>query len=358
MSRAALVAVALCALAACAPTRPHAHLAALAAGDRAYSAGRFIEAAEAYDRAAAETTRERDRVEATYRSAAARQRGGDVAGAMERYASVASTSPRYERGPRALYEVARMRTQSQSAEAREAGWRAMGELLRAHPTTGPGRRAMFHLLRRRDEADPTGAEGVAFIEGLLAEEAVASAMRDTLLAERARRLERMGRAAEAEAAWDEMLRAVPYPQNAHWDDGHVALARLRRARGDARGAVAALDRMLAVREPSYSSGTYNAPRFGAGAMLRAEILRDDLRDARAAAEAFHFVYADFPTSLLRDDALWNEGLVRERAGDPGACDVWERLAREFPCHRFGRRAATRAAACGRSVPAPPRRCDR
>lgn len=343
---------------ACAPVRPRSHLAALAAGDRAYTAGRYLEAADDYDRAARETDRERDRYDAVYRSAAARRRGGDLPGALARYDRVAVVSPRFERGPRARFEAAMIRVESDDPTERNTGWNALTLLVREHPTTGPGRRAMAALLRREDEGDPSGAQGDALLSAWLEDRIVADAMRDTLMAEQARRLERHGHSTEAARAWEAMLRAVPYPQNAHWDDGHVALARLRRAAGDPRGAVEALDQMLSVREPSYSSGTYHAPLFDDGAMLRAEILRDDLHDLSGAARAFHFVYSDFRTSLLRDDALWQEGLVRETANDSQACAVWERLAREFPCHRFGRRAAPRAAACGRPVGPPPQSCDR
>lgn len=353
MAASRAVAWALVVACGCAPTRTDAWRSALAAADRAYSAGRFVEASDRYDDAARAATLARDRDEAVFRAASARVRAGDVAGASSRFELVAQRSTDYERGARAALELAELRETSPDPAVSAQGRADLDALVRTRPATGPARVAMLHRLRGLDVEGPDAA--VAWIDAVSSDPAVRpSLLWVTLRAERARRLADHGRGAEAEATLDEMLRAVPYPQNTRWDDGHVALARLRRARGDFAGALAALDRMLSVREPSYGNGSYVAPRFIEGAMLRAEILRDDVRDARAAADAFHAVYAGFPTARERDDALWEEATVCEAVDPARACAVWRRLGEEFPCQRRGRDARARWPRCG--VTAPPARC--
>ena len=132
----------------------------------------------------------------------------------------------------------------------------------------------------------------------------------------------------------------------------MALAGLLRAKGDARGAVAALDEMLSLREPTCLGGSCDAPMFQEGAMLRGEILRDDLRDLAGAAEAYRTTYEMFPLSRVRDDALYEEARVRESMNDGRACAVWAQLAREFGCTRRGREGIARARGCGIAVPPP------
>jgi tetratricopeptide (TPR) repeat protein len=352
-----LAAGCLAAALGCAATVAPAYLDALAAGDRALVAGRSREAAEAYERAVREARRARDRDEAEYRAGQALARLGATGEALDRFDRVAARSPDFERGARAAYEAATIRCAAEAT--REAGLTALAALVRERPATGPARLAVTALLRADDARDATRAASLARIDGLLAEAAVrATPLRETLRAEQARRLAETGREAEAERAWRTLFEEVPYPQNSRWDDGHVALATLLRRRGDARGAVAALDAMLAPRDPACVGGTCDAPLFQEGAMLRGEILRDELRDPRAAARAFRAAYEMFPASRVRDDALEAEARCLDAAGDPRACAVWRELAAGFPCTRRGRHARQRAAACGEPTPPADERCER
>jgi tetratricopeptide (TPR) repeat protein len=342
-------------LCACAPTVAPAYLDALAAGDRALSAGRLREAAEAYDRAARAAERLRDRAEADYRAGRVLARLGAREQALAHFDRVAASSPDFERGARAAYEAAVLRWGDPAT--REEGLAALEAIVRNRTMTGPARRAVTALLRHDDTVDPTGITALQRIDALLAVERVrASSLYETLLAERAHRLEQAGRDDEAVAVWRGLFETVPYPQNSHWDDGHMALARLLRRRGDARGALAALDAMLAPRDPACSGGSCDAPYFQEGAMLRGEILRDDLRDPIGAARAFRQVYEWFPTSRVRDDALEAEARVLEQAGDARSCAVWIELAETFPCTRRGRAARARASACGGATPHDDGRC--
>lgn len=351
--RNALAVTLACAALGCAPTIAPRHLDAMAAGDRAASAGRHREAAEAYDRAAREAERPRDRAEAEYRAAMLLARLGERDAALARLDRVAASSPDFERGARAAYEAAMIRGEDDAT--RDVAAEALTTLIQTRPATGPARLAVTRLLRGDDARDPSLAASLARIDALLASPGVvATALHETLRAERAKRLAEAGRAVDAIAAWRALFADVPYPQNSRWDDGHMALAALLRGRGDARGALAALDEMLAVRDPGCTGGSCDAPLFQEGAMLRGEILRDDVGDLAAAARAYREVYERFPSSRVRDDALQAEALVLDRARDSRACDVWAQLAAEFPCTRRGREGRRRAAACGRS---PARRDD-
>lgn len=346
--------LAACLLAgACAARPPAEFLARLAAGDRAYRAGRFAEAATVYEGAAGLARSGRDRGDARYRAAMACRRAGDVPCEERLLDRVASDGGDWDHAPRARLEraVARMRSGA-PAEVAEAV-ADLRALVEASPDTGPARGALRVGLRALDAADPTRARSIAWLDALAAVPRVtASTLLESVLAERALRFEARGDAGAAEAAWRDLLERVPYPDNSHWDDGHLALARLLRARGRASDAVRTIDRMLAVREASWGNGSYAAPRFDDGAWLRAEILRDDLRDREGAADAFHRVYAEHTTSPRRDDALWEEAALRRRSNPPAACAVFRRLAEEFPCRRFAARARAELVGCGVRVIAP------
>ncbi len=331
----------------CAPARPSMWVAAMAAGDRAVNAGRWVEAAGHYARAGERTRRDRDRHYAIFLSAWAIARSGDARSAIARYDSVASASPPFEHGARAQFDAAALRLRSGDETERQRGMVSLEEVIGRDPRSGPARSAVTLALRELDLRDPSLASGLTWLDALAQREVVRrSPLVATAQVLRARRLEMLGREAEAESAWESALAAAPYPQNRHWDDGHFRLAQLRRRRGNPRGAVATLDRMLEVREPSYSSGSYEAPRFDDGAMLRGQILRDDLGALGEAVAAFRYV-AGMPTSRLRDDALEAEARLHERLADGRACAVWGELLHARPRGRRADTARSALAVCGR-----------
>jgi tetratricopeptide (TPR) repeat protein len=343
--RARAVASALaCALAAgCAVQRPEGYVDALAAGDRAMSAGRVREAAQDYDRAATQTRRPLDHDEAVYRAGQAYRRAGDTARALERFDALWATGSAQARAGRGALVAAQLRYDRGDAAAAEAG---LDALVRRYPDSGPAARAVVLVLAARDARDPSGASALAWVNATLP--AVArTELEATLRFERARRLERAGQVAQAVEAYEALL-AIPYPGNARWDDGGLDYARLLVAQGRPRDAVRVIDRVLAVREvPVLTGGSYERPHFADLALLRARVLRDDVRDWAAAADAFHFVYERFRTSRLRDDALLEEAELRVALGQAReACELFQVLASEFPCTRRGREGDARARACG------------
>ncbi len=339
--------------ASCAARPPMAFRAELAAGDRAYHAGRFGEAAHAYERASREAVSARDRGDARYRAAMACRRDGDEECTARLLSDVATEGGDWNHAPRARLELASLALRSSAGAERESNVDQLRALIEQSPETGPALGALRLALRTLDADDPSRSRSIAWLEALaLVPRVGGSIIIESVLAARATRLEARGDVDAAEAAWRDLLQRVPYPDNSHWDDGHLALARLLRAQGRAREAVQAIERMLAVRESSWGNGSYAAPRFDDGAWLRAEMLRDDLHEPAAAADAYHQVYAEHLTSLRRDDALWEEAALRRRTDPAAACRVWRTLATEFACRRFARMARAELLGCGGSVPAP------
>jgi len=274
------------------------------------------------------------------------RRAGDLVCARGLLRRVAESPGHWDHAPRARLELASLALASTDPQEIAGAHQALASLIEDAPDSGPARGALRLRLRALDETDPTRSSAIAWLGDLAADPRVRrSGLIESVLAERAIRVEATGDRVAAEAAWLAVVEQVTYPANSHWDDGHLALARLQRAAGRPRDALATLDRMLAVREASWGNGSYAAPGFDDGALLQAEILRDDLRDSSAAADAYHRVYAEHPTSLRRDDALWEEAALCQRSDPARACRLWRVLAEEFPCRRFAARARAALAAC-------------
>ena len=261
-------------------------------------------------------------------------------------AQVAGEGGEWDHQARARLQLAAIGLDSTVPAEIAAAHRTLMALVEESPDTGPARGALRLRLRALDAETPTRATAISWLDSLAANPRIRrSILIESILAERAIRIEAAGDPAAAEIAWRAVVEAVPYPDNSHWDDGHLALARVQRLAGRPQEALASLARMLAVREVSWGNGSYAAPRFDVGALLAAEILRDDLHEPEAAADAFHRVFTEHTTSLLRDNALWEEAALRREHDPVGACRVWRTLVAEFPCERFASRAVAALAGC-------------
>jgi hypothetical protein len=101
------------------------------------------------------------------------------------------------------------------------------------------------------------------------------------------------------------------------------------------GAIELLERMLAEQEPSSLGGSYARPRYGPAQYRIAELYRDRVGDKAKAIRAFHRVWTDHPTSLLRDDALWNAARLEREQGEPAAaCATLRTLIQGVPDTRY------------------------
>jgi tetratricopeptide (TPR) repeat protein len=322
------------ACAACAPTYGEAYLEAMAAGHRAYNAGRYAEAATAYDDAAAKALRVKDRDEARFLQARTYERAEEWQQASSTYRRLAKDSPRGPRTVRAEFELADLEIAHGDAAL---GWRMLAEAARRNPAHGLARHAVVRLAQHAAEAG--GGEHAA--------EAWQRAARPTsdgtdleqvIEYEIAASLERQQRLPEARDAFLVTARAHPYPFGGLTDDAFWHAAEIEAKLGQHQRAIALLRELLRGREsPSHTVGSYERPRFSQAQMRIAEITRDGLRDIPRARAEFRRVFTDHPTSILRDDALWAEALLARDAGDgAAACRAMSLLVDDLPESRYVR----------------------
>jgi hypothetical protein len=84
------------------------------------------------------------------------------------------------------------------------------------------------------------------------------------------------------------------------------------------------------------------------------LYRDVLGDHASARREFHALYADHLTSILRDDALWEEAKLALADGDSReACTLTAALTKDFPASRY---APCSKALCPSASLAPGSRC--
>jgi len=167
-------------------------------------------------------------------------------------------------------------------------------------------------------------------------------------------LESTGDLEGARAGYSACADRHPYPHGSLFDDALWHASLVDEKLGRPKQAVADLERMLAVREPSSMTGSYERPRFAPARFRTAVLYRDVLGDHASARRAFHALYADHLTSILRDDALWEEAKLALADGDRGqACTLTAALAKDFPASRY---TPCSKALCPSASLAPGSRC--
>ena len=323
-------AVALLALDACAPTLPRPYQEQRAAAERAYAAGRYEEAAHHWELAARAADRRRDRSEALYRAGASFERAGRHRDAAALYQKIAGDFAKSSRAARADFDRARLEIEHGE---RERGYALLERAMFAHADSGLAPRALSELLLRAKDRGGAGAAR-AELERLLPK------LTRTPLAERAfyaraTLLDEQGDRAAARDQYLQVARRFSYPIGALWDDALWHAARLENDLGNPRKAISYLERMLAQRESSFLQGSYERPRYAEAQFRIAELYRDRLHDTARARREFRKVWENHPTSLLKDDALWNEALLARGEGDRhAACASVALLADEAPDSRY------------------------
>jgi hypothetical protein len=109
--------------------------------------------------------------------------------------------------------------------------------------------------------------------------------------------------------------------------------------------------MLREVEPALLQGSYTRPRYAEAQYRIAEIYRDDLAQPERARREFRRVFDEYPTSLLRDDALWQEALIGRATGDSNAsCDPLTKLVTQLPDSRYAPCAVLLCASVPRATP--------
>lgn len=327
----------------CAPTlskpRGDAHLALLAEAERDQHHGRLEAAAAAYDKAALAAERRVDRDEALYRESRVFARLGDYERALALCDRLAEAKPESRRTLRAMLDGSRYRLELGQTERAE---RDLRFLVVHHGDTGEAKSALYALidLRVRSAHHETG---LRYLEQL-SSEAKLGFVAEALLYEQAALLLAHGKKSQAQQVLTLQVERFPYPQGLLWDDALWKLADLAEDAGDPQAAVAVLSRMLDAHESAHLVGSYTRPRFSAAALRIARIYRDRIQDLDAAVSAFRTVRDEFPSSLVADDALAEEGELWLARGDKAqGCALLRKLLEEHEVGAARRRASSRVA---------------
>lgn len=322
-----VLAVGLLGLAACAPTRGTAYEKSLAEASAAHHSGRFAEAAAKYDEAAKNAKVPRDAVYRRYGAALDWVRAGDVGRGTAELRALATAKPPNEYSAQAAFQLAKLTRANDEA----AGLQALEAMLLEFPGSGVAQVALWHLLQKDDETGPEA--GLAHLERL-APRLKGTNVEEKVFYERARRLDALGRTAQARDAYLEVAAKWPYPSGGFNDNSLFRAAEMEEKLGQPQKAIVHLERLLAQREVSGFVGTYERPQY-LPAILKVAQLHEAAGDRAKARAALHRLYAEFTTSTMRDDALWREAALFRKDGDAAAaCDRLATLAGDFPDSRY------------------------
>lgn len=317
---------------ACAPSVGVKYEHSFASGQRAFHAGRYEEAARAFEQAAENATRVKDRDEALFEAARMHEKRGAYAQAHAAYERITKTSPDGPRTARAAYDMALVEVDHGDAER---GYALLLDATFKYPAHASARRSLHRLIEhQRDIGGDDGA--LKWIDGP-GRTLRGSELDQQLDYERALTLENMGRLTEARDLFVKTAKDHPYPFGGLTDDAlwHASLVEEKLGRYEA--AIAQLRTLLADREASHMTGSYERARYSPAQLRIAELYRDKLHDHRTARKEFHTLYASHPTSVLRDDALWAEAVLARADGDEReACSLVNTLRNEFADSRFAR----------------------
>ncbi|MFT3771300.1 MAG: tetratricopeptide repeat protein [Minicystis sp.] len=317
---------------ACAPDRGEAYVTSFAAAERAFHAGRWMEAARAWSDAAAKAKRVKDRDEARFLEARCYERAEQWAEARATYRKLVADSPDGPRTARAVFDLADLEIQHGDAAR---GWTMLDEAARKFPAHGLARPAIRRMLQHaEDDGGPAAA-----LRWLDAHDAAfrGTEQDEVLSYERARALERAGKKQEAHDAFLASARRHPYPFGGLTDDAFWRAAEIDEDAGKYEEAIAHLRELLASREPSGAWSSYERPRFSEAQLRIALIYRNRLKDRAAARREYEKLYALHPTTIKRDDAVWGEAVLAREDGDRDTvCKLAKRLLDEFPESRYAR----------------------
>ena len=316
-------------LPACASSQPAALKSIRAGAERHYTHGRYSQAATAWEQAAAGSAGS-ERAEATYRAGAAHQRAGHLVAASRSYRLVLTQFPESARAPRAAYDLALIQL---AQGERQRGYAQLRQVIVQYQTSAMAGRAFERLLRIIRKNEGTAA-ALGFLDSVLTQ------VHEPKLTEKLRyfRAQLLHERGDSQRALAEYLRIADdfaYPRGAYWDDCLWHAADLYRRRAAPQRAIALLKRMLKQSEPAHFQGSYARARYAQAEFRIAEIYRDDLRRPADAQRHFRKVFTNHPTSLLRDDALWQEALLARAHGQKrNACAALAELVDTLPESRF------------------------
>lgn len=301
-----------------------------AEAERHYAHGRYSQAATSWREAAGRAEHDDDRVEALYRAAAAHQRARDTAAARTAYLEVLKLAPEGPRAARAAFELAWLDIEGGHAARGEQG--LLDVTLRYQDSALAGR-AFVGLANRLEKRG--GPEAVLALIDQLRPKLKQPELAEQVRYAQGQLLRTIGQTERARQVFLELAQDFPYPQGAYWEDALWLAADIERTAGRPQAALAHLERMLREVEPAHFQGSYARTRYAEAQYRIAEIYRDELASPDRARVEFRKVFDEHPTSLLRDDALWQEALIGWTGGGTAAsCQPLERLVATLPDSRY------------------------
>ncbi len=334
---------------ACAPSLNREFREARAAAERSYSHGRYDQAARYWSDAVNHAPSSHHRNEAHYRAAASLARAGRHREAQTALATFVEKNPKSPRAPRAAYDRADIEV---SHGDRETGYRLLESVFLTYPDAGVSRGALVRYLRYLE--DENGLSTVRPYLDSVSKRLARTTLLETVHYLSAKTLEREGSLLAARDRFLYVAKHFPYPEGVYWDDSLANASRIEEQLGNYTAAIALLRRMLAEREPSHIQGSYERPRFSEAQYRIAELYRDRLDDPTTARKEFRRLWNRHETSVLRDDAKWNEARLAVDAGDRRvACRALRALERAYPDSRY---VACASRLCPSEFDAGPREC--
>jgi tetratricopeptide (TPR) repeat protein len=268
--------------------------------------------------------------ERAFADAEARERAGDFAGAAAAYEGVADVerSTRGREPARALTRAARLAADklADPERAERDLWRAVT----SYPDAAPADDAVRALVRLNRPG----------LRRKLLEASAALARSEVgdNLAFAATELIEHTEPTRARAEYEGFAQA--FPKSGLRDDALWRAARMARAAGDFRGAIADLERLTAPQREALLVGSFRSGFRDDAQLLQGRIYLEDLHDYEHAARAFERLRDETTTSTLRDDAQFFLARTHAQAGDrKRACANLARLGREFPESRYLKRDA-------------------
>ena len=321
--------------------RGDAHLAAMGDATRHHHHGRLEEAAQAWEVAAREAERRVDREEAEYRRARAFVRLGHPDEALSILDALARHRPIARRTIRARFEAARLRWEHDP----ERALRALTWIVEEHPGHGVAGHALRLLLEARRGESPTSR--IEWLSALF-ERVADSDLGDDVLSAKAQLEYDADDRGAAVATLEGLVERYHYPHGQRWDDALARLADFAEEEEDWEGAIAYLERMLSTHVQTIVPGSQTLPGFPAASLRQARIVRDHLDDPERAEAYFRATHDRFPTSRLRDDALYELGAMwLDRRQPERGCAPLREVVENFEVGHARRLAAARLAAdCG------------
>ncbi len=306
----------LCSFSACAPTismpRGEEHLDALAEAEGHLHHGRLEQAVASFARAAEAAERRVDRDESLYRQSRVYARMGDYESALKVCDRLGAADPIARRTLRARLDAGRYRVLLGEKDRANRDLRA---LVLEHPDSAAAKGALRILVQMNVREAETIEKGLFWLKTLQSEIEEGNTTHEALLYLEADLLISRGKRAEATEVLEQQVEQYPYPHGRRWDNALWILADLALEDGDAEAAIKHLEHMISVHEKSFIIGSYTRPMFSKAALRIARIYRDKLDNPSAALKAYARVRSEFPNSLVVDDALEEEAMLRIDTGD-------------------------------------------